>query len=249
MNPLIQKFKNEKRWVNYSLQMIEARITKIPISPITKRNASSTNPEDWSTYDQAIAVNNDAIGIIFTPDKKLLGVDLDGVLTDGKLTDETVMEFIIEANTFGEVSPSKYGLHFFFEITEPLDLIANRSGKYECYSSSRYFTVTGNTYGEEKDIRKVTPEEAIRLISILGYPWGKTTDADLVRDEMKYVEVIGDEEILQKMFSSKNGDKVKKLYDGDKSDYQNDDSSADMALCSHLAFWTGKSHIQIERIW
>lgn len=240
MNNLVQKFMMEKRWINHA--------NKIPLSPITKRNASTTNPEDWGTYIQAVAHDKEHIGMVFTSDKKLLGIDLDKCLNEfACLTDETLLEFILEANTYTEISPSGTGLHAYLALTEPLDLIANRSGAYECYTVGRYFTVTGNVYREEKDIRTVTPEEAVRLITILGYPWGKTETKE--ETSSVQVELIGDDEILNRMFTAKNGDKVKRLYNGDISDYKNDDSSADMALCSHLAFWTGKNAIQMERLW
>src|SRR5581483_2839033 len=42
---------------------------------------------------------------------------------------------------------------------------------------------------------------------------------------------------------------IQALYNGDISSHNNDDSSADMALCFHLAFWTGKNYQQMERLW
>src|SRR5699024_5396929 len=49
-----------------------------------------------------------------------------------------------------------------------------------------------------------------------------------------------DNELLEKMFKSKNGDKIKALYDGDMSAYNDDPSAADMALANHLAWWSNK---------
>jgi hypothetical protein len=45
--------------------------------------------------------------------------------------------------------------------------------------------------------------------------------------------------LLRKAFAAKNGGSVFRLYQGDTADYGNDDSRADQALCSKLAFWSG----------
>jgi predicted P-loop ATPase len=54
--------------------------------------------------------------------------------------------------------------------------------------------------------------------------------------------------VLKIAFASKGGNKVKKLYNGDIFEYNDDHSSADMALCSHLAFYSGRPD-QVERLW
>lgn len=244
INKLVERFGKEKRWVNYRLKIIEERTTKIPYSPITKRKASSIKEDDWGTYSEAVAIDKEHVGIIFKSDKKLIGIDLDHVIEDGKQIPEYVMEFFIEANTYCELSPSKTGLHFYLELTEPLELIANRSGCVEIYNSGRYFTVTEDIYKEEKEIRLIDTKEAIRLLKILGYPWNKDNET-LVKGEI----TMDDNKVLEYMFGAKNGKKIKTLYDGDKTSYKDDDSAADMALCSHLAFWTNKNFEQIERIW
>jgi hypothetical protein len=51
------------------------------------------------------------------------------------------------------------------------------------------------------------------------------------------------------MFSSNIGKKIEALYSGDIAPYSGDDSSADMALCNHLAFWTDRNVEQMDRMW
>ena len=121
---------------------------------------------------------------------------------------------------------------------------------YECYTTGRWFTFSANPWKESYELRTATPEEALDLLGILGYPWKKNQTADKTGGTL--VEVtspLTDSEVLKKMFASKNGTKIRALHDGDVSTYGNDDSSADLALCSYLAFWTGRSISQIERIW
>lgn len=63
-----------------------------------------------------------------------------------------------------------------------------------------------------------------------------------------HCENLSDEQVLDKMFNSKYGDNIKALFNGDTSRYGNDDSSADIALCHQLAFWTGGDFDAIDRI-
>lgn len=263
-NPLIKKYGKEKRWVNYSLMPREGRITKIPFSPITKKNASSMKASDWGTFKEALEVNKDQIGIVFTEEKLLLGIDIDHCLNDNQIEHEQkeqIVQLLIESDTYTEISPSKTGLHLYFGLTGPLGLEANRSGNFECYTQGRYFTVTGNSYKEEKDVRTITQEEALCLLKIIGYPWSKHSDESISKIEsISTKQKLSDsggskkinldsETILKKMFSSQNGEKIKNLYVGDTSEYKKDSSSADMALLAHLAFWTRRNAQQMEEIW
>lgn len=50
------------------------------------------------------------------------------------------------------------------------------------------------------------------------------------------------------MFSSKSGDDIKNLWEGNTDCYAGDTSAADQALLCHLAFWTGKDPVQMERL-
>ena len=56
-----------------------------------------------------------------------------------------------------------------------------------------------------------------------------------------------DETQLARMFGSKNGDEIKRLYDGDWSKYPSQ-SEGDAAFCCHLAFWFGKDQERIDRL-
>jgi|GEM_PF-6218436 len=246
-NILIQSFGEQKRWVNYRLEIVDGKITKVPYSVIG-RKASTTDPVTWNTYKECKSIS-DKVGIVFTPEQKLLGIDIDHCLKDGVIIHEQkeiIEELIRRSETYTEVSPSGEGLYLFLSLIEPLKLSANKKAPFECYTFGRYFTVTGNAFGVERAVRIITPEEANEILTIIGYPWKKPEQAYEKRPALVETD---DVIILDKMFASKNGEKIKKLYCGDTSEYNGDDSSADIALCNHLAFWTGKNVIQMERIW
>jgi len=249
MNKLIEKFGEEKRWVTYKIVLKDGKKTKVPFTKNGKA-AASTNPDHWSTVKE---LRNLPLGIIFTPGQTLLGIDIDHCLEGQKIVHpekEVIEKLLASTNTYTEISPSGTGLHLFLEITESFKLEASRTHSlpYEFYTSGRYFTVTQNIYGEEKEVRTVTPEEAISILKITGYPW-KTEEKKEIKPQISAPIEIDDQKLLKKMFKSKNGTAIQSLYNGDISKYNNDDSSADMALCTFLSFWTACNFNQMERIW
>lgn len=253
INPLLKAFATQKRWVNFRFQELKGKTTKVPYD-IRGKLASSVDEKSWATYKEAKAVS-DQVGIVFTPAQDLLGIDIDHCINPDTLAIEhaaknAIALLILEADTYTELSPSGTGIHLFLKLTAPLKLAANKHAPFEMYTSGRYFTVTGKPYGETRDVRTVSPETALQLLEIAGYPWGKTDDAVEQKPVPHPQTAVNDDAvIIEKMFGAKNGIGTKALYDGDTSAYKGDGSSADMALLSHLAFWTRKDAAQMERIW
>lgn len=253
---LAEQFGKQQRWVVWKYQTLKGKKTKIPYS-ITGKKASSTNKDTWTDYATAAKFANtdefDGLGLVFTPSQTLLGIDIDHCVTGDKVTHPLraqIEKFIREADTYCELSPSKEGLHLFLQIVEPYTLKANKRAPYELYTKGRYFTVTNVPFGETKNVRTVDHAELDALLSIIEYPWDKpvlTKDATVKSEQL--VDVLTDQEVLAKMFASKNGESIKTLYDGNTEEYGKDASKADMAFASHLAFWCRRDKVQMERIW
>lgn len=265
MSILKKTFGKEKRWVNWKLKKLKGKQTKIPYA-VTGRMASSTDEKDWSTYDVA-KKSSENIGIVFTPQQDLLGIDIDHCINKENNSiqheqAEKIANLILEADTYTEISPSGEGLHLFLKLAGgKLALSSNKRAPFEAYTSGRYFTVTEKVYGKEsRDVRTVSHEEALRLLAIIDYPWKREGNIENTSgSNIKSKEIVvpistelstsADTAILTLMFRSKHGADIKALYEGDISKYKNDASSADMAWCSHAAFWTKKDAAQIERLW
>lgn len=211
--------------------------------------ASSTDPTTHATYDK---ITTEKKGIVLLPDMKLICIDIDHCLDeDSKIVHgqkEVIADFLLESDSYTEISQSGKGLHIFLAITEPLYLVKKKHEPFEAYTDKRFIAVTENCYGESRDVRTVTPDEAQRLLKIIGYPWGYVAPQPTTKRQQPTTN-LDDATLLAKMFNSKTGAKIKAIYDGDISAYNNDDSSADMALCSSLAFWTSKNAEQMERMW
>lgn len=251
-NLLIKKYGEEKRWVNWKLEERKGKQTKVPYSAITGKMASSTDSKTWTTAKEALA-KNDHLGIILH-DKLLVCIDIDHVIENKKIVgeyQEQIAELILTADTYTEISQSGTGLHIFFATTEPIEIEHNKKAPFEVYSSGRYIAVTGNNYGKAKEVRTLTSDEAKILIELAIPQQEERREPDRGAGTVSISQSYfpDDTSLLERMFASKNGEKIKRLCEGDLSDYKNDGSTGDMALCSHLAFWSGKDAAQIERIW
>jgi putative DNA primase/helicase len=251
-NPLIEAYATEKRWCLWRKVTRDGKQTKAPYRP-SGRLGDSTDAGSWITYREASANAKrfDGIGIVFTPDQLLLGVDLDKLIADGKIANDAAARFVAEASSYTEVSPSGAGLHVFLRLTAPLALKRNRSGPFECYTAGRFFTFTGKPYGDALPLRTVTPDQAIALLQILGYPWPakpKAGPAAPAAPRNGTAKAIGDDELIGRMLASESGARIEALMDGDSYGYPSA-SEADQALVNHLAWWTNRDAAQIERLW
>lgn len=78
--------------------------------------------------------------------------------------------------------------------------------------------------------------------------------AESPREEVKAeqatigVERLTDEAVIARMLGSINADEIEALLKGETSAHGGDESAADLALCNHLAFWTGKNRLQMDQL-
>ena len=244
---------------------------KMPINPHTGYEAKVNDASTWGTISNAndrltrILNRQDenilgcGIGFMFgVPGKPsgIAGIDLDYCFNeDGTLKDYAI-EIVRLMDSYTEYSPSKKGLHILFTLTKSLhelDASFNTGKKntalgIEIYDSGRYFTVTGNVYGGQIKPLNDRTEQARQVIAKY---FTKQAQAKKQEPQVQISYSRPDEsdaELWEKMFNSQNGYKIRRLYDGDISDYNNDDSSADIALCMHLAYWTNRDYARIDRM-
>lgn len=249
------QLKLKKSWVLWKKEARAGQMTKIPYS-VNGSLASSVDENTWSHYDDVVNKRKQnpsyGVGFVLPLDNSIVAVDIDHCLDeDFNIIDKKFQELVEKADSYTEISPSGTGVHVFFSVPETIKLERNRSKKcpgFEVYSSGRYMTFTENIYGKEKDVREVTRKELLDILATIGYPWNEHAESKAEIGKISPIQ-FNDFEIIERMFSAKNGDKIKKLYNGDTSEYNNDKSGADMALCIHLAFWTQKDPERIERLW
>lgn len=113
----------------------------------------------------------------------------------------------------------------------------------EMYNHGRYFTVTGEIYGEAKEVEERTAE----FLEVYERYFGKNQEGGSDSFLTHEVSDLSDRELLLRMFRSKHGTEIERLYKGDWSKYATA-SEGDLALVSHLMFWTQRDVERVDRM-
>lgn len=205
----------------------------------------------------------------------LCGIDVDGTEghTVENHNEQDVLKLF--SATYAEKSPSGAGVHIIFCVQKnrlpivngKMDkryYMKNGNNSLECYVAgltNRYFTFTGNTVSSDDWIVDMT-DEFLQFLE--KYMLRTTTKKSLEEMPMLPVQQVSNQEMqternfipmqnsipenwLEKARNAGNGGKFIALYDiGDISEYNNDASRADLALCRILAFWLQGDSTQID---
>lgn len=139
------------QWVLWKLEERDGRSTKIPYQT-NGLKAGSTNSETWSDFQKVMAAyvgkaDFSGVGFVFSPDDPYVGIDLDKCRDPVTGVVEPWAVAVLERiSTYTELSPSGTGFHMIGKGKLPA--AGRRKGQVEMYDSSRYFTVTGDRYGQ-----------------------------------------------------------------------------------------------------
>ena len=240
-----QEMKDLPRWVLFSLfeNVYSKRLEKLPWS-VNGKMADITNPETWTTFDRALAVlrkNNTYRGLGFVLGDGIFGIDLDHVISEDGTMEPWAAEIIRMMDSYTELSPSGTGVHIYARgKIPPKD---RKNGKVEMYDERRYFTVTGNVYGDLKPLSERTKEAASVHRQYLKRDRRENMQQNTAA--VAYVASRDVEELVKRAEKAKNGDKFSLLYKGTASGYASQ-SQADQALCNILAFYAGGDRTLID---
>jgi len=247
-----EELRTLRQWVVYCTQpKPNGKLDKIPHSPQTGRRASTTNAKTWDTFDAAVDAYQQqrgrawaGIGFVFTPDDPYFGMDLDAVIDPetGLLTPQA-QEMVASLATYTEQSPSGTGVHAIGIGTLPSG--GRKRGHVELYDQGRFFTITGRTVAGLTEIRPVNGT----LAALHRQVWGEPKTPTPTPKQASAPANQEDAEVLALAHAARNGATFSALYDrGDTSGHGADDSSADLALCNLLRFWTGGDAAQMDRL-
>ncbi|QKY20745.1 hypothetical protein B4589_010270 [Halolamina sp. CBA1230] len=228
--------------------------TKVPVDPATGSYASATDPDSWTTFEQAreaedgARVESNGLGFVFTPEDTLVGVDLDDARDPETEEAEPWAEDIINRlDSFTEVSPSGTGYHVYIHGILPEG--GNRKGGVEIYDRSRFFTVTGDHVdGTPESVNQ--RNDSLRDVHAEYVTDAENDDTAGESDISAPSEPVdlSDQELLEKAKNAAHGDEFARLWRGDTSEYGNDHSKADYHLCRQLLFWTGGDRTRAEQL-
>ena len=204
---------------------------KIPLS-CNGNYASCTDPATWSDFETAsrVFLRNSKIcrGFNIATGEGLAGLDLDEVVAPDGTISETMRLFVDHLGSYTELSPSGMGLHSYFLYEQPH--VNCKAGSIELYFDKHFLSITGNIF-QERDRLAVADVGAERILTAL-----RPRRPLLPRIPLREIP-LSDSELLEKMFNSKSGSKIRNLWDGGSP--HKSPSESDMALMGHLAYWCG----------
>lgn len=240
-----RELREKPQWVGWQYEQAPGRSkpSKVPYRSDGRGKASPTDPGTWSGFEAAIERYRDGgwdgIGFVLAPGAGLVCVDLDACVDPATGAIEPWAQDVINLLTsYTERSPSGTGVHIF--VHGDLPGTGRRSGGIEMYDGGRFMTMTGDRLGSYHGIEE-RPGELARLHA-QAFPSEQPPIASKPADPL----TMGDGELLRRAFDAGNGDKVRRLYEGDTSGYPSP-SEADLALLSLLAFWT-QDRTQLDRL-
>lgn len=267
----LEELKKLSQWVAYRLVWNEkkGKADKRPINPHDGTGAKANDPATWGTFDEAMSyveraglIAGKSGGVGFEFGNGYCGIDLDNVvLEDGSLK-PFASEIVNLMNSYTEYSPSGKGLHILCKLSESLSTFGSRRRNdeigLEIYDSGRFFTVTGNVFGnafpplsggEAKAIENRTQETRKIYDKYLHVEENKNSNLPPLRTSNEFFNLgVTDNELWERMFNSQRGREIFLLCRGDLSGYGGDHSRADLALCSHLAYWTNCDELRMDRM-
>lgn len=258
----LEELKKLRQWVAYRLIWNEkkGKADKRPINPHDGTGAKANDPATWGTYDEAMnyaeragLIAGKSGGVGFEFGNGYCGIDLDNVILEDGSLKPFASEIVKVMNSYTEYSPSGKGLHVLCKLSSRMSDFGERHRNdeigLEMYDSGRFFTVTGEIYGDEREISERTAEARKIYERYLRFENEKKSNLTYLSTSNEvFNSGLTDNELWEKMFSSQHGHEILSLSRGDLSGYGGDHSRADLALCSHLAYWTNCDEVQMDRM-
>ena len=236
---IIPEFLGSKKiWLVWKYEMKGGKKTKVPYQ-MNGSHARTNDKDTWNTLEEVKKYREkgfDGIGFCFDG---FTGVDLDHCLIDG-VPNEQAADIVEQLDSYTEISPSGEGLHIIVDGQIKHDRCKSKDKTVELYSKGRFFTFTGNSFGEPSPVKR----------NVTG----------LVSVYMDYVHVQENEEkihttthgsqdadeVMDRMKRSKVWPQIDALMNGIMP--TEDHSAADLSLCNRLAFFSCKDPKVMDEI-
>lgn len=245
-----KELQDNAEWCVWKREIRGGKPTKVPYNPKTGERAESNNPETFGSFalaDECYMIDDyDGVGIRVS--NGFSAVDIDHCVENGVISD-FALSIIDALRSYTEYSPSKTGVRIIFKTppgyqydSEKYYLKNPHNGMeiYVCGATNRFVTITGNVvydYPVRNISAELTPVLEQHMVRPVKQRSSVVTPAPAL--------TLSDEQIIMKASAN---EKFRSLFGGDMTDYSNDHSSADLALCNILAFWTGRDAAQMDRI-
>ena len=239
----MEELRAAAQWVGWRLEKKDGKDTKVPYIASDDSHAKTTDPTTWTSYTKAKAAfkkaGHDGLGFVVTANDPYCGIDLDHC-RDPKTGDieDWADDIVKRLNSYTEVTPSQTGLRVLLKAkkttTKCKKTIGGNGAKVEDYDHDRFFTVTSDHLPGTPETINERQEQLAALEQKLWPPQQVPSKTAQVTAGPS----LSAPAIIQMLKKAKNSAKFERLMAGDISEYANDDSSADEALCCQIAWYT-----------
>ena len=244
----------------------DGKLKKLPISATTGRSEKwQHNLCEFEVAFQYAQLHGLGVGIAFTKESNIFGIDLDGCRCPATGRLEPWASEIVQYTQwiYWEVSPSGTGIKGigfgsyqtqFSKIAVGPPIHGRKNQQIEIMTNSRFFALTGQLLDSYERQPMVEFKELEQL-----YEWlqAKHGGGNARLDSNNEVQVVNedprlsDDELLQKASTATNGAKFVAAWNGNWQELNHancDYSKIDAVLVSMLVFYSSNQE-QIERIW
>lgn len=244
-------------WLCWKFEERDGKPTKVPYCATERKRAKSNDRTTWCDYATAARaqarVGYDGVGFAITT--PFVGIDLDlcrdpetGAIAPWA---RTIIRLL---NSYTEITPSGLGVHIWVRGAWTGEWNNRRGPKHgdksegvEVYSVGKYFTVTG-THLPGTPLEVEERPEALAKLAASPNPFEKIEKPAQLLTVEEAASALDDDALLARMFQSANGERIKRLWSGNTSDFAGDDSAADWDLIDHLLYWTDYDSIRVDRL-
>lgn len=239
-----EELQDGMQWAVSTMKLIDpntGKLDKAPRNPFNGKRLSVTDPEGWCTFEEVINSGYPAIGVRLTSEDPFVVIDLDKTKacepSEAERQNAKAKKIYNAFDSYTEHSYSKGGVHI---ILKGDAREGRRRENVEVYSQERYIITTGLVLKNKPII------EGGELLGKLYDSLDEHENPDTVPIHDSIDEAESDQSIITKMFSAKNGQRVKHLYDN-RPTKGDDWSKLDAQLCQHIAYYT-QNHDQALRL-
>jgi putative DNA primase/helicase len=268
INRIPAELKERPQWVLWKREVRGGKATKVPYQARRPRSKARTDdPSTWATFDAAWAAylrgGFDGIGFVFSADDPYFGCDLDDCLINVDEIASWAVPILPKLEpTFGDISPSGRGIKFIGKGQLPDGMGTRRAGMapdgtgaIEVYDRKRFFTITGNVWGDTLEIAEL-PDVALDLYRLAKE---RPTEGGRKRRSKPRPAADGDSTLFDRPGVVHDDEEVlgvagenmrfNALWHGQWTGHYPSQNEADLGLCNHLASYCGPDQLdQVGRL-
>ena len=255
-------------WVSEPSKSRPGKTDKFPVHPQQGYKINAQDPASWMSFEDAQRAHaagvGHGIGFVFTEQDPFFFLDIDNAAVNGQWSELSSQLYGAFLGCYFEISQSGTGMHIIGRAEVP-GRHGHKNDAYglELYTQKRFVALTG-THASGTALNGAQGNFDW-LVANFFPPSAAAECADWSYEPVpEWSGPLDDDELIEKMLASRPSAAAafgarasfKELWEADETALGRvfpdprgfDHSSADAALCTHLAFWTGKDCERIARL-